>query len=120
MPFCPSCGSETGGAKFCPNCGTTQGAAVGGTPVRYQEKKKERYIPWLGAVLCCCLSPFFLFLYYYFTDPQEDSLQKTFVFAVVLCVIGCVVFFGFFLVILLVFGASGFDGFDFRGRHVFF
>ncbi|MHA2224383.1 MAG: hypothetical protein ACXAC8_04225 [Candidatus Hodarchaeales archaeon] len=109
MPFCPSCGSETGVAKFCPNCGATQGAAVGGPPIRYQEKKKERYIPWLGAILCCCLGPLPLFLYYYFTEPEADGLQKTFVYAVVLIIIECVVFFGFFIVIMLIFGVSEYD-----------
>ena len=31
MPFCSSCGRETGGAAFCPGCGASQSATVSGS-----------------------------------------------------------------------------------------
>jgi len=112
MPLCPKCGADPGNAKFCPHCGAQQGAKIASRPV-YREKTKERYVPLLGACLCCCLSPFVTFLYYYFTEPDEDSFMKTFIFIAIMCVAGIGISVGLFLLIMILSGGDAFNIFDF-------
>lgn len=100
MPYCPKCGKETGNARFCPECGAPQGSA--GTATRYSEGRKEPYNSWIGAVLCCCLCPVTTFLYYYMTEPNEDSLNDTFMRVAAICGIGIVflVVFSLFMIFI--------------------
>jgi uncharacterized membrane protein YvbJ len=81
MPFCPNCGEEVGSAKFCPNCGDAQGP--GGHTKRFTSARKEAYNPYIGACLCVGLSPIAMMVYYFITEPQEDSLQKTFMYTII-------------------------------------
>ena len=85
MTFCPNCGKETGNEKFCPECGAPQGT-MRAAP-EYSAKKKEPYNVWIGAILCCCLGPIIAFIYYYITEPEEDSLNKTFMLVAAICAI---------------------------------
>lgn len=112
MPSCPKCGVDTGNAKFCPNCGAQQGAKIASQPV-HLKKSKERYVPLIGACLCCCLGPVVTFLYYYFTEPDEDSFMKTFIFTTIMCVVGIGISVGLFILIMIISGGEAFNIFDF-------
>ncbi len=81
MPYCPKCGEEVGTAKFCPNCGTSQGP--GRLIQAYAPARIEAYNPFIGACLCTCLTPIAMMVYYFITEPQEDSLQKTFMYSII-------------------------------------
>jgi len=97
MPYCPKCGKETGNENFCPECGAPQGAKR--VAPTYSEKRKEPYNAWIGAVLCCCLSPIVAFVYYYITEPDENSLNKTFLIVGATCglIIGFAILFTIFM-----------------------
>jgi uncharacterized membrane protein YvbJ len=100
MPYCPKCGKETGNAKFCPECGAPQGTAEAAP--QYATRRKEPYNSWIGAIICCCLTPVPAFVYYYITEPNEDSLNQTFMKVGAICGIGIGI-----LIIFTIFMFSG-------------
>lgn len=108
MVFCPKCGADAGNAKFCPECGSPQGAKGTRQPI-HRDKTKENYSPLLGACLCCCLSPIVTFLYYYFTEPDEDSFMRTFIFIAIMCAVGIGLSFGFLILVMVLTGGEFFE-----------
>ena len=84
MPFCPKCGAEVGSSKFCPECGVGQGTVSSqAQQPAFKQSKKEKYNPYIGAMLCCCLSPIVMFVYYFVTESEEDSLARTFKYVII-------------------------------------
>ena len=106
MPYCPKCGKETGNENFCPGCGAPQGTKKAAPT--YSAKRKEPYNSWIGAIICCCLTPVPAFVYYYITEPEEDSLNQTFLRVGAICGI----FVGFIIIFTIFMMAGGGDLFD--------
>jgi len=117
MPYCPKCGKETGNENFCPGCGAPQGTKKA-VPT-YSAKRKEPYNSWIGAVICCCLTPVPAFVYYYITEPEEDSLNQTFLRVGAICGI----FIGFiimFTIFMMAGGGMGWEYLYLSSRFFFF
>ena len=106
MPYCPKCGKETGNAKFCPECGATQG--IKEAAPTFSSRKKEPFNSWIGAVLCCCCCPLATLGYYFISEPDENSLNQTFIRIGALCGIG-IIFFIILTVLLIMLDFNIFD-----------